>query len=303
MSVGSHPTESEAALPAEIRQWVEDRLPGIATVVDVSWNRDSSMVWRVASDTAEVFVKIHPTAESHGREVRAYQHAERALPSDGAPRLLAADPALRAVMTSPLPGVVVRGLSLEPAVESRVHESAGRLLRRWHDGSTPPSTRERVDVRTALATQAEEAGECLVRTADHLTDAQSSLVRQASRELPDLADQLPIVFCHGDYSPRNWLWDSERGGCGLIDFERAHHDIAVTDLVWLCGAVWPGRRDLEEAFLTGYGRGLTEDERRGLLLLTVRLAVSYLNTGISNDVRMLVERGRNTLSDLVSAHT
>lgn len=119
--------------------------------------------------------------------------------------------------------------------------------------------------------------------------------------LPELADSLPIVFCHGDYSPRNWLWDEEKARCGLIDFEASGHDVAVKDLVWLRGAVWPTRRDLQEAFLAGYGRALTEAEELALLLLTARLAVSYLTMGIANDNPVLVERGRRGLAGLVNS--
>lgn len=103
--------------------------------------------------------------------------------------------------------------------------------------------------RRLVVAHAEEAASCLERTVEHLTGAQRALVAQVSRELPGLAGDLPVVFRHGDYSPRNWLWDAERGTHGLIDFERSDHGVAVEDFVWLCGAVWPTRTDLKTAFL------------------------------------------------------
>jgi Ser/Thr protein kinase RdoA (MazF antagonist) len=291
----------DAALPAELQQWVTRRLGGLAATTDVSWPRGDSRVWRVASNTGEAYIKLSPTPQDYAREVHAYQHAASALAADEAPRLLAADPGLQAIMTTPLPGQIVRGLSLPAATEARVHELAGRLLRRWHDHPDPAPAQVRESVMASMAEQAKEATACLEPTAEHLTDAQRALVQEVSRDLPGLAESLPLVFRHGDYSPRNWLWDTERGTHGLIDFEKAAHGLAVEDLVWLYGAVWPTRPDLKTAFLTGYGRELSGTEQRALPLLTARLAVSYLNTGLIKQQPVLLDRGRGVLSDLTRA--
>jgi hypothetical protein len=137
-------------LPAELRQWVTHQLPGLATVVDVSWPRSGSKVWRMASGTDEVYVKLSPTPQDYAREVHAYEHAARFAPHE-VPRLLATDPGLRAIMTSPLSGLVVRGLCLTAEVESRAHELAGRLLRRWHDLPEPASGRAREVIMASVA--------------------------------------------------------------------------------------------------------------------------------------------------------
>ena len=150
----------------------------------------------------------------------------------------------------------------------------------------------------SMAEQASEATACLERTAEHLTDPQRGLVEEASRDLPGLAEGLPLVFRHGDYSPRNWLWDAEQATHSLIDFQQAAYGLAVEDLVWLCGAVWPRRPDLKAAFIAGYGRELSETEHRALLLLAALVAASYLDTGLKTQDRMLIDRGRNVLSDL-----
>jgi hypothetical protein len=109
-------------------------------------------------------------SQDYAREVHAYERAGRFAPHE-IPRLLATDPGLRAIMTSPLSGLVVRGLSLTAEVESRVHELAGRLLRRWHDLPEPTSGRAREVIMVSVAEQAEGAAACLERTAEHLTDA------------------------------------------------------------------------------------------------------------------------------------
>ncbi|MFC8275462.1 aminoglycoside phosphotransferase family protein [Streptomyces sp. NPDC057271] len=291
----------DAPLPADLRQWVTHRLPGLAHVLDVSWSRGDSRVWRVDSGTAAAYVKLSPSPENFAREVRGYDHAAHSLATGEAPRLLACDPGLRAILSSPLTGRVVRGLPLTAAEETRVHELAGRLLRRWHDHPVPRTGRERTDILAAVARQADEAAACLERTADHLTDAQRALVQRVGDELPRLAEDLPIVFRHGDYSTRNWLWDARRGTHSLIDFEKSAHGIAVEDLVWLCCAAWPPRPELAPAFLGGYGRGLSDTERRALPLFTARLGVSYLDAGIAQREPGLADRGRTILTRMVHA--
>ena len=72
--------------------------------------------------------------------------------------------------------------------------------------------------------------------------------------------------------------------------------IAVEEFVWLCGAVWVVRPDLKAAYFSGYGRSLSEDEERVLRLLTTRLGVSYLDSGLTKEQPHLVERGHLILT-------
>lgn len=282
-------------MPSDLRRWVDSNLPGVEQITDVSWPRSNSRVWRVAASAKAAFVKLSPSATDYEREILGYAYAARALAANEAPRLLAADPGLTAIMSSPLPGQVVRGLNLEVQEERRAHELAGRLLRRWHDHSEPGTEQDRQAVRASMAEQAQEAAACLDSTAGNLDDAQRALVKAASKELPQLAEQLSLVYKHGDYSTRNWLWDPDHGH-GLIDFAMAEHGIAIEEFVWLCGAVWATRPDLKTAYLTGYGRPLTDTEERLLRLLTTRLGVSYLNSGLVKELPDLVERGHLILT-------
>ncbi|WP_374225090.1 aminoglycoside phosphotransferase family protein [Streptomyces sp. ISL-98] len=249
----------------------------------------------MTAGTGDVFVKLSPSAKDYEREIAGYAYAARVLAPHEAPRLLASDPGLQAIMSTPLPGRVVRGLPLDEQEERRVHEYAGNLLRRWHDHSGPPSGQDRADVRAFMEDQAEEAASCLETAAGHLDREQRALVQCVSRELPRLADSLPLVYRHGDCSTRNWLWDPENGH-GVIDFAMAGHGIAVEEFVWLCGAVWVTRPDLKSAYLSGYGRSLSDAEERVLRLLTARLGVSYLATGLTKRNPRLVERGQLVLT-------
>ena len=174
------------------------------------------------------------------------------------------------------------------------------MLRRWHEQSDPASEQDRRSARAAMLKQADEAATVLRSTAEQLTAEQRTLVEAAARELPELIEQLPLVYQHGDYSTRNWLWDAESGHHGLIDFAMARHGTAVEEFVWLHGAVWGTRPDLRTAYLTGYGRPLSNTEERLLQLLTTRLGVSYLSTGLVEQQADLVERGHLILDRMTS---
>ncbi|WP_331764952.1 aminoglycoside phosphotransferase family protein (plasmid) [Streptomyces sp. NBC_01136] len=282
-------------IPSDLRRWVTSRLPGADHVTDVSWPRGSSRVWRVAAGADVAFVKLSPSTTDYEREIHGYAYAARALAPHEAPRLLASDPDLQAIITSPQPGDVVRDLPLEAEEERRVHELAGHLLRRWHDHSDPASGQNLEDIRASMADQAQEAAACLESTAGHLDAKQRALVQCVSRELPQLAEDLPAVYQHGDYSTRNWMWDRGHGH-GVIDFAMSAYGIAVEEFVWLCGAVWAVRPDLKAAYFSGYGRPLSVSEERVLRLLTTRLGVSYLHSGLTKQKPVLVERGHLILA-------
>jgi hypothetical protein len=74
-------------------------------------------------------LKVSPSIRAYHREVRGYAFTACVLPAGQAPRLLAADPDRQAILTSPLPGRIVRGLPFPADEERRLHEQAGRLLR------------------------------------------------------------------------------------------------------------------------------------------------------------------------------
>ncbi|TDE26523.1 aminoglycoside phosphotransferase family protein [Actinomadura sp. 6K520] len=293
-----------ASLPADLRRWLADHLPGVGCAIDASWpQRIESRVWRLEAGTTAVYVKISPSPESHKRETDAYRHAAAALSREEAPRLIAADPALQAILVTALDGKVVRELPLTATVEAQVHELAGRLLRRWHDHAEPVSPQARKGVMASMDNQASEASACLDNLNRHLTGAERALVSEVARDLPALTADLPLVYLHGDFSPRNWVWNAKTQTLGLIDFEMAGHALAVQDMIWLSGAVWPTRSDLRKSFFTGYGRELTTKEHQALLLLTTRLAASYLAAGLANNDQVLIDRGRNALRELARTHT
>ncbi|MFJ5879994.1 aminoglycoside phosphotransferase family protein [Kitasatospora cineracea] len=290
--------------PPDLLAWAAEHLPGPVTAADCSWPRATSRVWRISGPEGDAaFLKINPDDGAFAREVAGYAYAARFLPERQVPRLLAGRTRPRALLSSALPGRVVRGLPLERGVEVRVHEDAGRLLRRWHDRSDAGTAADRAAVRTAMDAHAREAAECREALTGRVPHDVLALVDAAATEIPALADRLRLRFLHGDYATRNWLIDTATGRHGLIDFEQARYGLAVEEFVWLLGALWPERPDLRDAFFTGYGRPLDAVEERLLLLLTVRLGASYLYTGLREGRADLRERGHLALGRMAARPT
>ncbi|MER5887792.1 aminoglycoside phosphotransferase family protein [Streptomyces sp. NPDC001941] len=293
--------QSAKPFPPVLRDWVAQHLPGLDSGEDRSWPRATSRVWRVSAGSRSAFVKISPSTGDFEREVAAYAFTAAHLHPSQAPRMLACDPQLRAILSSALPGRVVRDLPLQTATELRLHEDAGRLLRRWHDASAPATSADRAAVQADMDDQEREAADCVEHVRPYLAADRLALVQDAAKELSGLAQALPLVYRHGDYETRNWLFDQDSGRHGVIDFATAAPGVAASEFRWLFGALWPRRPDLRAAYFTGYGRPLTADEERLLQLLTVRLGVSYLRNGLAQAREDLVARGHLVL-DRMAAH-
>lgn len=289
------------ALPSDLALWVRARFGPVVAVTDVSWPRADSRVWHVRTGTQAVYIKLSPDPADHARERAGLAFAAQALDPHQAPRILAADESLLVLATSPVPGRIVRGAELPVGEEQRVHARAGALVRRWHDRSPQATSADHASISTSITKQADEAEQILSLIARATTAFQRALVRDAALELPRCAAATPVIYRHGDYATRNWLWHPHHG-LGIIDFARADQGLLVEEFVWLHGAVWLERPDLRCAFFNGYGRDLSQTEQRALQLLTVRLAASYLATGLTQGDSALVERGRQGLDRLVRAH-
>lgn len=293
--------DNAALVPADVRDWVSSQLGDVIDALDTSWPRENSQVWCVTSRTGTAYVKISSSASNFEQEIAGYSYAERALAETERPRLLSTDDGLKALLSSPQPGGVMRGLPLEPADELNAHAEAGRLLRRWHDHSGAAPVEDRGVARERVTELADEARACLPSMSERLDAFQVSLLMAAANELPELAERNASVFCHGDFSTRNWLWDHSSMRLGVIDFEKSGPGYIVEDLVWLYGALWLTRPHLRTAFFHGYGRALSGHEERLLQLLTVRLVISYWHTGLAIGRNDLVERGRLGM-DLLAKH-
>ena len=263
-----------------------------AAIADKSWPRDGSRVWELTSAAGERFyLKQHQSQRFHEREVTAYRLWVPALGTGRAPRLLAADPALRAVLITALPGQIARSPHIPEADEPEIHRQAGMLLRRLHRASAATA----VPGTGRVAARAEEH---IARAGALLSGEDTELVRYHAAHLLQSAQRLPAVPTHGDAQPKNFLWDAGSLQLALIDFERAESGPAVRDLVRLQYGAWNGKPFLRNAFLDGYGRTLTADEESALRDLAALDAVSAIWWGSANSDADIMTRGYRTLAQL-----
>ncbi|WP_237519111.1 aminoglycoside phosphotransferase family protein, partial [Streptomyces sp. SID5910] len=296
VTVGQGPVGPGAA----VEGFAERSVGRIAGWVDTSWARESSRVWRAdGAQGGTWYVKVHQSERFHSREVRGLRTWAPSLGA-AAPRLVAADEALRAVVITAVPGRPLHGMLLAPEREQAVVQRIGALARRIH-GSCP--------ARPAPA----GSGPAIGKADRHLAEARAHLQPGDAEFVRDLVaragplEPLEWVETHGDFQLRNILYNpcttAEDSGpfVAVIDLERSEPGPAVRDLARLSDA-WHGRPDLLAAFLGGYGRQLTPAERARLVIDAALDSVSGIAYGSAHGDPELVERGRRTLARLRAEH-
>ena len=243
-------------------------------------------VIRVETASGEEFVvKQHLNRTLHEREVHTYRHWTTAL-GPSAPVLIAVDDAAMIIATFALPGASPETSDHTPDV----YRQAGVLLRRLHEAEPPAALPGYLDWLRERATHWAD------RAAPLLTPDDRAIIRGhlAAVGQPDIPSGGP---CHLDFQPRNWLIGSP-GDVSVIDFEHARIDLPARDLVRLRFRTWPGRPDLRDAFLGGYGRPPSPAEDRLTWHLGALDALTALARGHENADPELVAIGRDTLRQL-----
>ncbi|MEV3857653.1 aminoglycoside phosphotransferase family protein [Streptomyces sp. NPDC050095] len=245
------------------------------------------------------FAKEHVGPKLHGREVDAYTNWTYLLGDGRAPQLAAADPATRTVVITAVPGHSLDDLRLPAAEEREAYRQAGALLARLHAAVDAPAAYETTPV-TDPAAWTNSVERLLNAAAPHLPAADVSLLRALLGRVPP---QQPLALTHGDYMPKNWLWDSAEQFLRIIDFERTCRDVpARIDFARLTFRRLRQRPDLENAFWSGFGRSLSDEEE---LACRVHAAVDALDSlvwGIEHHDLGLVEEAHTMVENLRHVH-
>ncbi|CAM5656300.1 NUDIX domain-containing protein [Streptomyces avidinii] len=278
-------------LPPRLREFAERAVGRIAEAADASWARTGSRVWRLTGSGGGIwYLKQHRGPAFHEREVAAYRAWAPVL-GRGAPRLVAADPAARAVVVTALAGRSPHGAVLDAAAEVCLHRELGRLASALHR-STPERPAGPSTAAGTVKRHLEEARPCLAA-------GDEELVLGLVRTYEDLPRPV-LVPTHGDLQYRNVLL-ADDGEVALFDFERSEYATATRDMVRL-GDTWAGRSDLRTAFFDGYGRTLAPAEELRLDCEAAFDAVSGIAYGAGHQDPEVAERGHRTLSRLHAAH-
>jgi Phosphotransferase enzyme family len=243
-----------------VKEYAEQILGPCDLEQDLSWAHELSVVLRLRDAAGgSWFVKRHADRIRHSAEVSAYRQWVPALRAN-APRLRAVNDSLATVILSAVPGEPAPWPGADAAAQSEtarvaevaLHRQAGKLLHRFHQAQPP--------VRW------ESFGTAKLAEFDALAPLATALLGKrelglARAEVEALA-ALPCpnrVPCHRDYTPRNWVVSN--GVPYILDFELAQLDAWLADLCRLHLGIWGTRPDLQEAFLTGYGRQLSTTDR------------------------------------------
>ncbi|MFJ2744780.1 aminoglycoside phosphotransferase family protein [Streptomyces sp. NPDC087440] len=213
-------------------------------------------------------VKQHASVTAHRRELAAYQKIVPALGDGTAPLLVAVSERTRTLLLTRIPGTPVSTLSLDASTEAEVYRQAGAVLATLHAQPAPAPAPGSITWQDKLA---QAQGELLALPAD----AADMLADLLSGGPPP---RLARVGVHGDWMPRNWLWDGRR--LRVVDFEAATGaSAASTDLARLGYRVLRGRPDLDAAFRTGYGRAFTRAEHQTMRISAALDALQALRWG------------------------
>ncbi|MFJ2812147.1 phosphotransferase [Streptomyces sp. NPDC087294] len=285
-------------IPPALREWAQ-AIVGPLSERDVSHDRPNSRVWELTYDTGRVFAKLSPNPTSFARETRALREVAPGLEPGTVPLLRGADAHQQALLLSPVPGRLVKSLSLTPGGERALHRHAGSWLRHFHGGPGDLSVQDRKDAAAEITRAAAGADKHLERAGNLMSSEEQRTVRRYAAELGHVGP-LPSAYVHGDFPPRNWLLDTDRASnaFGAVDLERARPHAVIADAVLLACGPWVGRPDLEQAFWDGYGRDLSAAEERALRCLSALDAASAIAWGVPNADREIVSRGRAALARL-----
>jgi Choline/ethanolamine kinase len=232
----------------------------------------------------EFIVKRHASQEKHNREVHAYRNWTDSL-GPAAPALIAADAQTRTIIITAVPGQQCQGLATAQA-----HQRAGEILRRFHEAEPP---RRLFGYRDWLRGR---SAHWLDQAAPFIAERDRTAAAAHLDALLETAVRAGVP-CHLDFQERNWLLDQDGNVC-LIDFEHARTDLWLRDLVRLRFRVWPGRPDLKDAFLAGYGHDLSDDDAETLRHLGVLDALTAIARGHQARNAALIEHGHATLKQL-----
>ena len=298
-------SRAEHPIPPPIKQWLSERFGEWCLIEHASWARENSNVWQIQLPTERGFLKLSPSVAAFEREtVACREWLPRAVATPTRlPRLIADEPSLRVLLTSPVEGHVVRTLSgpLSEEEEQRIHRSAGVAADTLHGLQASPTEQERSAARALRVEQLLQLSDRRRYTsADVLTDAEVALVDRAESILSDYAEACAIGFRHGDFQPRNWLTcpapDARADGLGVIDFEESGIGFALEDFGWLFAVVWNRQPVLRASFLAGYGRELSASEEVFLSAFTLLGSLQHIAEGREHGLPQKLDNGRAALA-------
>lgn len=245
-------------------------------------SRGPCRVWHVsgAGEAAGVIVKQFRSERAYQQEHHAYREWSPQLPEETATLLAAFAAPVRALVLAQVPGEPLASAPVTAELERAAHRRAGYFLRALH--AVPEPDHDPVSIGQAVRLR---YAAWLSRVRPAVSDEEFAELRaRAPAAETDLFAAARRVPCHRDFTPGNWLVSGPLlegqilglDGFYVVDFEHAHLDCPLFDIVKLWTDLWGERPDLEAAFFAGYGRGLGAVERLQLRVLAAMHAMATI---------------------------
>ncbi|MBZ3904516.1 aminoglycoside phosphotransferase family protein [Streptomyces griseiscabiei] len=248
-------------------------------------------VWEIGGPHRERwYAKQHAGALPHRREVDAYRAWTTCLGTGRAPELVTYDTQTHTILLTAVPGRSLDAQRLTAEQERKAYEQAGVLLGRLHASTVDEPVTQVTEERWEADAQA-----LLERAARHVPQEVAAVCAFIEEAPPSLLR----VATHGDYMPRNWLWDETEQRLRIIDFEQAELQTAARrDFSRLRYRVLFNRPDLDDAFHYGYGRRPTQEELAACRSYASVDALDALCWGIKHHDFGLVDEAHLMLDNL-----
>ena len=245
---------------------------------DVSITGSAHKVHVLATRTGEKFIaKWFQDTASYFRSLDALNHHTIAL-GPQAPRLIAHDDGLKALLMTLLPGAVA---SEQASRDPVTHLQIGSLLRQFHESSSAnPSTQVSEQLAASLSHLTEQVEQ-------HLGPSTVAELRELGMELLDMGP-IPLQPVHGALRPEHWMVDNGYG-VQIFSFSASEYNPWVLDTLELEKNYWRYQPELRSAFFAGYDRDTTPADQ---LLLRGFLVESALSGWIEVSRRSATKKTR-----------
>lgn len=243
------------------REAVIERLSDVVEVHDLTCISERSpqrpTVWRVETGNETFALKIHVQESNFNRERNIYERHIADRGEGQFPTLVKALPSYppALLLTWSSGEIFDRAKFQTKKQELKVFQTVGEILRTVHGWQVARKNRDQLVEKTLS-----DCWSRLKRMKAHLPPAVSNWVHKSVRATD--WDELPLGMCHHDFSPSNWIVDTEPGtNVVLIDFEYSSVDFFAMDVMKLWEGPFRTRADRVRAFSSGYRDAAKIDRR------------------------------------------
>jgi len=268
-------------------------------------------VFEIQTNSQNLFVKIHNRLSRWNPEVFAYENWIPALKTF-APNLIYAfnDGTEFGIITSPVQGKTINEFHItdEKTLE-KAYYKAGELLRVLHDNFEGtyfgiPSRDGTPFDKNAKTSSVDFITSSLENTLKQgydkglLSDNDKKLVEWSINNCDVFSESKPVPT-NWDYSPQNWMVDSNGDFTGIIDFENMLWGIDVSSFGVVIERYTYDRPNLRQAIFEGYGLENDLKRQMEIRIISVNIAIGDIVYGSSINDSRIASLGRNLLDSLI----